>query len=74
MHVLIRVSSDLETNEDNATYQKPNPKTTIKRIFCCLEMGRVPTSGNGRMAVAKSVAAFTPAAEYQTPSLFMHSP
>jgi hypothetical protein len=74
MHVLLCVSFDLRMKEDSATHQKPNPKTIIKSIFCCLEIGRVLTSGNGRMAVAKSVAAFTPAAEYQTPSLFMHSP
>lgn len=74
MQVLLDVSCDLAVALVNATYQKPKPKTTISRIFCCLEIGRELTSGRGRIAVAKSVAAFTPAAEYQTPSLLRQVP
>jgi hypothetical protein len=48
---------------NKTTNQNPKPKTIISKIFCCRDMGRLPTSGSGSMAVAKSVAAFTPAAE-----------
>lgn len=63
MHVLVDVSDQLVLQSGYATYQNPKPNTTISNIFCCLDMGRVPTSGKGSMAVAKSVAALTPAAE-----------
>jgi len=63
MHVLVGVSARLEVYYYHETHQNPKPNTIISSIFCCLEMGRVPTNGSGSMAVAKSVAALTPAAE-----------